>query len=366
MNPNHRIAALAAMLASACLLGPGCSTGLENTGVPGAQNVPGEQGATGAQGATGPQGPAGPQGPPGASPFALVGNDAVLNGTVFADAFSSNSPLRLQTAGTTRAFIDDATGAMGLGTESPQANLHIRDTQATALLETINHSSGSKLILRGNSSILGQVEFQNSGGATQATLQYSSTTNALGLQTGNATFLMFGSSGRYGFNRLPSANTIEVEGAASKSTAGNWLSNSDAAIKTDVETLSQALDALDRVRLVKFRYTDEYRAVHPCIEDRTYVNVIAQEYREVFPEYVQSSGERIADGREILQVDPYPLTIYSAAAVQELHRKVKQKDGEIAELRARNEAHERWIEQLETRLNRLEEALGPTGAASGK
>jgi hypothetical protein len=94
------------------------------------------------------------------------------------------------------------------------------------------------------------------------------------------------------------------------------------------------------------------------------MNVIAQEFQEIFPDYVKSSGEKLPDGREILQVDPYPLTIYSAAAVQELHKKVKNKDGQIAELRAQNEANRRHIEQLEARLARLEAALRPAGSVS--
>jgi hypothetical protein len=58
---------------------------------------------------------------------------------------------------------------------------------------------------------------------------------------------------------------------------------------------------------------------------------------------VKSSGETLPDGSEILQVDTYPLTIYSAAAVQELHRENKLLRGKIA--------------GLEERLRRIEESL---------
>ena len=98
--------------------------------------------------------------------------------------------------------------------------------------------------------------------------------------------------------------------------------------------------------MVSFRYTDDYRDEHPGIKDRPYLNVIAQEFREVFPDYVQSSGEKLPSGREILQVDSYPLTIYSAAAVQELHSIVKAKDAEIADLKER-------VSKMEVLLNEL-------------
>jgi len=150
-------------------------------------------------------------------------------------------------------------------------------------------------------------------------------------------------SGKVGIGRTPATNALEVNGNASKSSAGSWLSNSDRRIKADIGSITGALEKLDQVRLVDFRYTDEYLAVHPEIEDRRYPNVIAQEFQEVFPDDVKGSGETLSDGSEILQVDTYPLTIYSAAAIQELHRENQQQRGKIAE--------------LEERLRRIEESL---------
>ena len=48
--------------------------------------------------------------------------------TVFAEAFSSNSPLHLQTNGTTRIYVDDATGDVGIGNSSPTAKLDVNGT----------------------------------------------------------------------------------------------------------------------------------------------------------------------------------------------------------------------------------------------
>lgn len=146
-----------------------------------------------------------------------------------------------------------------------------------------------------------------------------------------------------GIRRAPAVNALEVEGQASKSTAGNWLANSDRRIKTGIQPITGALEKLDRVRLVDFRYTSEYLASHPAIEDKTYLNVVAQEFAAVFPDDVKSSGETLSDGSPILQVDTYPLTIYSAAAIQELRRE--------------NEALKKTINAQEERLLKLEAAL---------
>ena len=150
-------------------------------------------------------------------------------------------------------------------------------------------------------------------------------------------------SGKVGIKRTPAVNALEVEGTASKTTASSWLANSDRRIKTEIETITGALEKLDQVRLVDFRYTDAYRAAHPSIDDVRYPNVIAQEFAEVFPDDVKSSGELMPDGSPILQVDTYPLTIYAAAAVQELHRE--------------NRALKKQVNDQEQRLRKLEQIL---------
>ncbi len=146
-----------------------------------------------------------------------------------------------------------------------------------------------------------------------------------------------------GVGRNPAANALEVNGNASKSVAGSWLANSDGRIKQDIQPVTSALTTLDRVRLVSFRYTDAYRSEHRGVEDRRYLNVVAQEFREVFPDHVKSSGEKLPDGSDILQVDTYPLTIYSAAAIQELNQKLEDTRTENAALKARLEKLEQLL-----------------------
>jgi len=64
---------------------------------------------------------------------------------------------------------------------------------------------------------------------------------------------------------------------------------------------------------------------------------------------VKRSGEKLANGDDVLQVDTYPLTIYSAAAVQELNRKVEAQRAENAELKARLTALEKLIAGLDSK-----------------
>ncbi|HLP83153.1 MAG TPA: tail fiber domain-containing protein [Phycisphaerales bacterium] len=150
--------------------------------------------------------------------------------------------------------------------------------------------------------------------------------------------------GLVGIGRFPSTNVLEVEGNASKAVAGLWLANSDRRIKQDVQPVTNALATLAKVKPVTFMYTPEYAMTHRGVESsRRYYNVIAQEFAEVFPEVVKGSGEYMPGmdknpAGEILQVDTYPATITSIAAINELHELLKKQQAEIERLSKEVEA----------------------------
>jgi hypothetical protein len=178
---------------------------------------------------------------------------------------------------------------------------------------------------------------------------FSPATNVLGFVTSGNQRMRIAADGKIGVGRTAATNRFEVEGEASKATAGGWLANSDAAIKTEVRGLTGALDTLARVRPVTFHYTAEYLRAHPDIADKVYYNVIAQEFAEVFPEAVKSSGE-LVQGRPMLQVDTYPATITTIAAVQELREQVRSREQELGRLREQNKNLEARLSAIERRL----------------
>jgi len=173
------------------------------------------------------------------------------------------------------------------------------------------------------------------GYTSRISVGYGSIKLATGVAPGTWPFdrLILDSAGNVGLSRSSAGNRLEVEGNASKSVAGSWLANSDARIKTDITTVTNALETLNQVRLVNFHYTDSYRTAHPVIDNHSYLNVVAQEFAKVFPDYVKGSREKLPDGSEILQVDSYPLTVYSAAAIQELNQKLEKQRAENAQLK---------------------------------
>ncbi|MCF8235786.1 MAG: tail fiber domain-containing protein [Bacteroidales bacterium] len=118
---------------------------------------------------------------------------------------------------------------------------------------------------------------------------------------------------------------MEVNGTASKTTAGDWAANSDRRIKTDIVNIDGALETIMQLRPVKFKYTDEWMERNPGIESKYYYNFIAQEYREVFPESVKGSGEYIeGDQDEVLQIDTYHAQVVAIKAIQEQQLEIER------------------------------------------
>ena len=182
------------------------------------------------------------------------------------------------------------------------------------------------------------------GGGSKYALSIGTETNhAISFHTsGKASPRLFiGETGKVGMGRIPTTNTLEVNGDASKTTAGSWLSNSDERVKREVETIDPAV-ALSKVlalRPVSFKYIEEYSEKYPEVNRRDkWVNFIAQEYAQVFPEAVTETQEDIRDlgGRviadKILQVDVHDVNIHLVAALQAQQSQISELQEKVDKL----------------------------------
>ena len=229
---------------------------------------------------------------------------------------------------------------------------------------------------RASDAVLNSIQLRTSTKSSEWTIHDPSGETTLDSSNGNL-LLSTSTAGKYihtndrlGVKRLPSANVLEVEGDASKNTAGAWLANSDRRIKTGIAPIPDALDTILKLRPVTFRYDDAYRKAHDSIGDQRYYNVIAQEFAEVFPGAVKGSGEYLpgkpqSKDNEILQVDTYPAQIVTIAAVQELAALNLLQDEELATLRrdvsavrSQNALLAEQVEQLLSRLRRSDDQQG--------
>lgn len=258
-------------------------------------------------------------------------------------------------------FLMRARGGVGMNTNTPLATLTISGANDPRFGPNIH--------------LVGAVQDQFEGGRIRMTenaisyggafIHYDANLNTLRLGVHSAADVLTTSdiaaitvprnTGQVGILRTPATNALEVEGNTSKTVAGSWLANSDARIKKQIAPVEHAIDTLLRIRPVTFRYNEDYRAAHPSIADQRYYNVVAQEFAEVFPDAVRSSGELVtgtkaARENEILQVDIHPALITTIAAAQELAVNADAQAERIERLEADNA-------RLRERLDRIERQL---------
>ena len=187
-------------------------------------------------------------------------------------------------------FLIRAAGGVGIGTNSPESPLHVQEGSAG----TVTGNANAAAIFERNSECWIHLLAPD---ANQSGLLFGSPTDAL---MGSIRFNAGGSRGldfRVGSNDsrliLDSCGNLTADGNVVGLGVG---CPSDARFKRNIETLPNALDAVGKLRGVRYEWnTEEFK-------DREFpagkqVGLIAQEVREVVPQAVieQSDGYLAVD-----------------------------------------------------------------------
>ena len=103
---------------------------------------------------------------------------------------------------------------------------------------------------------------------------------------GTGNIMVVTGDGKVGINRTPATNALEVNGDASKTTAGSWLANSDRRLKKNIEGIEgkTALEKIEQMRGVTYLWNDTQTGIKR--PEKLQYGFIAQELMEVFPEKV--------------------------------------------------------------------------------
>ncbi len=154
-----------------------------------------------------------------------VSGSARVTDTLFASNVSSNSPLHLQTGGTTRVYVDDATGRVGIGTTSPSTILHIAGTSGEGLpagsldlglliSNNITSATQSGIRIIAGSSTYGRLSFGDNSSAEQGVIKYDNSTDAMEFTTNGTTRAFIDLQGRFGIGTTSPVNKLDIEGGA--------------------------------------------------------------------------------------------------------------------------------------------------------
>ena len=136
------------------------------------------------------------------------------------------------------------------------------------------------------------------------------------------------SGGRVGIGRNALTNLLEVQGDASKTTAGDWLANSDARLKKNILPLNseEMLQKMLALQGVTYEWNDDKTGSQR--PTGTHFGFIAQNIQEVFPTLVE------ADALGFLQTAYGTYDAMTVEAIRALHDKIQSLEAENAAQRS--------------------------------
>ncbi|MEK7254422.1 MAG: tail fiber domain-containing protein, partial [Bacteroidota bacterium] len=161
---------------------------------------------------------------------------------------------------------------------------------------------------------------------------------------------------RAGVGRFPLTNNLEVEGDASKSSAGDWLANSDARLKKNIQPLNsqEMLQKLLSLQGITYEWNDDQTGSKR--PEGIQYGFTAQNIQTVFPTLVEK------DKLGYLQTAYGTYDAMTVEAIRALNE-------EIGNLKMENAAQAAEIERLkkvETQLDKITAALTGAGIAVEK
>jgi hypothetical protein len=305
-------------------------------GPTGPQGPIGPSGPQGPIGPLGPQGPEGPQGPQGENAGIRYNFDNVVldqdpttgkfnfnNSTISAVTQINIDLLDINSVDMTNYIDswDDSTSSVK-GILSINSNVNADTTFAVFQLNSITTVAGYRKLmvtyLSGTSPTLAEecvLTFYRTGniGPTgpQGPIGPSGPTGPTGPNYSTSYNLQLGYLGVGDANPGTTSGTIV---ATNDITA---YYSSDKNLKTNIETIPNALDKLDSIRGVYFDWNETARAMYPDRTERD-MGVIAQEIEKVFPELVQTRD----NGYKAVKYEK--LTAYLLQVVKELKHEIEK------------------------------------------
>ena len=201
-------------------------------------------------------------------------------------------------------------GNTGIGIDAPAAKLHIKDK---IIIEQPLATGIAGLEWRSNNSYRGGLGYD----ATEDRFFFYE-----GKSNSNIFYL---NNGLFGIRREATTNALEVNGNASKSTAGSWLGNSDERLKKDIKPIDGALQKIMQLKGITYEWADNKTGIKR--PEGIQMGFTAQNIQAVFP------GEVSTDAQGYLQTAYGTYDALIVEAIKELKNENDLLKKEIAEIK---------------------------------
>jgi len=286
-------------------------------------------------------------------------NGATAGGVLFNSGIANGLSFRTGTNDT--RMIIDSSGRVGIGTNSPQATLHVAgEFQANGAIRAVNPADASRsLVLDWTADSIPRIRIAGAGSPSFMDIVDDAGQTMLRLH--KSRFVHVGEVLPFEDNRFTLGNNIlrwqEVWAANA------FIQTSDRRLKRDIHELNYGLSAVLALHPVSFRWVGQE-------DDRIQLGLIAQEVEPVVPEAVR----RDADPNTPLAMTYTTLVPVLVKAIQEQQAAIdrltaelaaqgarratdlevphSERDAEIAELKIRMLRMEQTIEQLSSRIGK--------------
>ena len=200
-------------------------------------------------------------------------------------------PFRIRPGAPTSSLDINASGNVGLGTQSPLVRLHVGNgtlvpvTTGASLL--VENGDATSMVIMGNSG--GEMFFfqSNLGGVFG-----TASNHFLDIRTNNLTRVRVTAAGNIGIGTLTPTNPIEHSSGAKLTAGGMWMDASSRTLKTNIRNLTarQAFDTLLRLNPVTFEYKAQ--------PGENYVGFIAEDV----PELVATDDRKTLSPMDVVAV----------------------------------------------------------------
>ncbi|MEM6316306.1 MAG: tail fiber domain-containing protein [Bacteroidota bacterium] len=258
--------------------------------------------------------------------FEAGGNTQVGSNNVFLGYKAGRN-----TAGSNRLYIENS------GSNSPliYGEFDNNLVRVNGTLDLSNGSGDDVVLLRFNTERPWQFEQGGAGANNTLFLKSSSSGKNYNIISADRTPIASyrannGGNNKVGINKIIStnSNTLEVNGSASKSSAGDWLANSDARLKKNIQVLNsqQTLAQLLNLQGVTYEWNDD-KTGNERPEGIQY-GFTAQNIQAIFPNLVSK------DSQGFLQTSYGTYDAMYVEAFRALNEKIEILEKENADLRA--------------------------------
>ena len=177
----------------------------------------------------------------------------------------------------------------------------------------------------------------------------------------NADMMYLSSNGHFGIGRVAATNILEVNGQASKTSAGSWVANSDQRLKKNITPLSseKMLNDLLALQGVTYEWNDN-KTGNDRPEGIQY-GFTAQNIQTIFPTLVEE------DAQGYLQTAYGTYDAMTVEAIRALNNKIESQSNKITALEKENaalQAQAAKIQELEKMFSQLQEQINEQNMSS--